>query len=67
MRRDSVLGLAGQRQRLSAPQARSMGVSVNNRLVSTFANQAARLGMRPEYAALGRQSRTRRIFPEQHD
>ena len=52
---------------LSKPRARFMGVSVNSRLVSTFANQAVRLGMRPEYAALGHQGRMRRIFPEQHD
>jgi predicted phage terminase large subunit-like protein len=51
---------------LRKPQARSIGSAVNLRGVPIFANQAARLGRRPEYAALGRQSRTRRIFPEQH-
>jgi predicted phage terminase large subunit-like protein len=53
--------------KLRKTQQRCVGLTINNRGVSTFANHASRFGMRPAYGVLGRRGRKMRIFPEQDD
>ena len=47
-------------------EQRCVGVTINNRGVSMFANHASRFGIPPAYGVLGRRGRMKRIFPE-HD
>jgi predicted phage terminase large subunit-like protein len=62
-----ALDLMLENPKLRKTQQRCVGLTINNRGVSTFANHASRFGMRPAYGVLGRRGRKMRIFPEQDD